>query len=80
MYKEFSDFFKLDSSDFVKGLVVAVAAAVFATLAQWFNAPGFDYANFQWALLAKIALTAGISYLGKNLVTAKNGKIFGKIG
>ena len=75
-----SDLFRLDSKDYIKGLTVAVLAAVFATLAQWLNAPGFDFTSFDWSELVKIAIAAGISYLGKNLISDDRGKIMGAIG
>lgn len=73
-----SAFLNLKGNDFAKGLVVAVLAAIFATLAQWFNAPGFDFATFQWDELAKIAAGAAIAYLSKNLFSHE-GKFVGKI-
>lgn len=75
-----SAFLKLKSNDFVRGAVVAVLAAVFTVLAQWFNAPGFDYADFNWPELAKVATGAFVAYMSKNLVTSSNGKVFGRIG
>lgn len=75
-----SAFLKLSSNDFVKGAVVAVIAAVFATLAQWFNAPGFGFASFQWDELGKVAVMAFIAYMSKNLGSSDNGKFLGSIG
>jgi hypothetical protein len=75
-----SAFLKLKSNDIVRGGVVAVLAAVFATLAQWFNAPGFDFASFQWDELAKVAIGAFIAYIGKNWISTPDGKVLGSIG
>ena len=72
--------FKLDSNDFVKGLIVAVLGAVFATLAQWFNMPGFDLATFDWGELGKIAFMAGFAYLSKNFLSDDRGRVLGGIG
>lgn len=75
-----SDMLKLDTKDFIKGLAVAVLAAVFTTLAQWLNAPGFDFATFNWSELLKISIAATAAYLGKNLLSDDKGKIMGSIG
>lgn len=72
-----SGFFSLDRKDLLKGLVVAVLAAVLTWAAQVLNAPGFDVSSVQWSEIARIALMAGFSYLGKNLMTAENGKVGG---
>lgn len=72
-----SKFLKLNGSDFVKGLVIAVFGAVFVALAQAFNLPGFDYATFDWTLVGQVAISAALSYLGKNLLTDRNGSFMG---
>jgi len=64
----------------LKGLVVAVAAAVFTWLAQAFNAPSFDFATIHWDELLKIAVMAGAAYLSKNLFSTADGKFLGKLG
>lgn len=74
-----SAFFKLTGSDFFKGLVVAVLGAVFATLAQWFDVPGFDFGTFQWGELLRIGLSAAVAYLAKNLLSTKDGKFMGVV-
>lgn len=75
-----SSFFSLDRKDFAKGLVITVLAAIATWSAQALNAPGFDFAGIQWDEVARIAVMAGLSYLGKNLVSTKDGKVFGSIG
>jgi hypothetical protein len=55
-------------------------AALFTTLAQWFNTPGFDLGSFDWQLLMQVGVGAFIAYLSKNLGSTENGKFFGKIG
>ena len=74
-----SNLFKLDSTDALKGLLVAVLAAVFVWLAQVLNAPGFDFATFNWAELLKIVLAATSAYLAKNLLTDNDGKVLGVV-
>lgn len=75
-----STLFKLNLGDFARGAVVAVLAAVFAWLAQALNAPGFDFAHFQWDELLKIAVAAFTAYMSKNLLSTETGKFLGKIG
>lgn len=77
--KDFSAFFSLNSRDLINGLVVAVGGAVIAAVAQQFDAPGFDYLNFQWGEVFKVAVSAFIAYIGKNLLTTSNGKFGGVI-
>lgn len=72
-----SDLFKLNSSDFLKSLIVAVLAAVLTALANAFNTPGFDFVTYDWSTLVTVALTAGASYLSKNLLTTADGKFGG---
>ena len=74
-----SEIFRLGQRDFVKGIVVAVLGAVLATLAQWVNAPGFDFATFQWGEILKIATSAAIFYLSKNFLSTSDDKVLGKI-
>jgi len=72
-----SAFLRLDSNDLLKGLVVAVLAAVLTFLANAFQAPGFAFASMNWGLVGQVALMAGVSYLGKNLLTTQSGSILG---
>ena len=72
-----SPLFHLYQHDFVKGAVVAVLAALATYLAGALNAPGFDLAEIEWSYILKVASTAFVSYLAKNLITDKNGKIGG---
>ena len=75
-----SNLFRLGQSDFIKGVVVAVAAALFTYLASALNAPGFSFASLDWAYIMKIAVTAFVGYVGKNFLSDSQGKVFGKIG
>lgn len=75
-----SNLFTLNSKDFVKGLTVAVLAAVFTTVAQWLNAPGFDFATFDWGELGKVAAAATMAYLAKNFFSDKDGRVLGRLG
>lgn len=71
--------FRLGQSDFTKGLVITIIVAVLTSLLQIINAPGFDYTNFDYNLIIKMAVVSGISYLIKNFASDEDGKILGKI-
>ena len=70
---------RLNARDFALGLIVAVLTGVITFLAQTINAPAFDYATFDWAQLVGIALSAGIAYLSKNLLSDDEGKVLGSL-
>lgn len=74
-----SAFFNLNGADFAKTGIVFVLASVFATLTQWFNTLGFDFATFQWDELFKVAGMAALTYLSNNLLTTKDGKFGGLV-
>lgn len=67
-----SNFGKLDLSDLLKGLIVAVLAVVTSSLAVIFDA-GHIPTSAEWLNIAKIAGTAAVSYLLKNLFTNNTG-------
>ncbi len=67
-----SNFGKLDWSDFLKGLIVAVLAVVTSALTVIFDAGSIPNTS-QWADIAKIAGTAAVSYLLKNIFTNNTG-------
>lgn len=69
--------YSLNFKDLAKGLLVAVFAAIIASIGQALNAPGFDFATFNYSQLLSVALTAGIGYLTKNFLTDSSGKIAG---
>ena len=72
-----SDLLRLNHADWLKGLVVCVLAAVFTSLAQALNAPGFDFHTFDWGEVVRVAFAATAAYLGKNLLTSSDGKVLG---
>jgi len=74
-----SQFLRLNTSDFVKGLIVAIAASVVTYLASALNAPGFDWTTLDWNYILKIAFTSFMGYISKNLLSNSEGKVFGKI-
>lgn len=77
MNKIKSAFMDLDSNDLIKGLFVAVLAAVFTFLANLIQVPGFDFTNINWGQVLQIAIVAGGSYLTKNMLTTQSGSILG---
>lgn len=61
-----SGFFKLNVHDFLKGLIMAVLAAVFAIIKTSIEDGSF---KFDWPTIGKYALVAAATYLTKNLFT-----------
>lgn len=78
-----SKIFTLTSRDFVKGLVIAVIAAVVTPLVVAAQAPDFSVFDFNWTqylvLAANGAFVTAISYLAKNFFSDKEGKFGGVI-
>ncbi len=72
-----SNLFRLKLNDVAKGLIVAVLAAVFTSLAGMLNAPGFDFASFNWQEVFKIAMASAVGYLAKNFFSDSEGRILG---
>jgi hypothetical protein len=64
--KKTSDFLRLNAADFLKGLVMAVGAAVLTVLSESINAGNFQ---FNWPDIWHIALATSVTYLIKNLFT-----------
>lgn len=67
-----SNVFKLNSYDFLKGLIVSVLTAILTAIMQMLSLvpPHIDYKQ-----LGIISLTSGIAYLIKQLGTDNNGSI-----
>ena len=72
-----SGLFKLNTRDFAKGLVMAVLGALFAYLSTALDPNGS--LAIDWNYLLKVALTTGMAYISKNLISDEDGKILGKI-
>lgn len=70
----------LNKNDFVRGLIVAILAAVVAKLGEVLNVPGFDFVQYDWTTLVSVAVTAALAYLAKNFGSDNSGKFAGKIG
>jgi len=71
----FSDIFKLNLQDVIKGVIVAVLSAVLSALYQALTAQVI----IDPKQLLLVGLTAGIGYILKNFLTDSDGKLLGKI-
>jgi len=67
-----STFLNLNSSDFLKGLIMAVLSSVITVVYQTVEAGSL---TFDWKAIGTIALTSGLAYIMKNLFTNSTGKL-----
>lgn len=72
---ELSKIWTLTTSDWVKGLVMAVIGAVAGLLETMVQEGRID-----WAKVGATALVVSLSYLAKNFATDSNGKVLGVFG
>lgn len=72
-----SNFLNLNNRDFWRGAVVAVLAAIVGYLQTTLESGSLPTADQWWAIL-KLAGSAALSYLLKNLFTNSNGEMFKK--
>ena len=70
-----SPFLTLNTTDFLKGLIMAVLSSVITLVYQTVEAGSLV---FDWKTIGTIALTSGLAYIMKNLFTNSTGKLFGK--
>jgi len=75
-----SAFLKLNSNDFVRGIIVAVLGAVLAVFQQMLTEHGVDFASYDWGMIFNVAITAGLAYVSKNWLSDEEGKVLGKMG
>jgi hypothetical protein len=61
-----SNLYAIDFKDGLKGLIVAIGSAAIAIVQQSLQAGVLD---FNWKLIGTVALSAGVSYLGKQFFT-----------
>ena len=73
-----SSIFKLSAQDLLKGLVVAVLSAIFATLLETIKAGGLVLNRESLLFIAGAAITSALGYLSKQLATDENGKLGGR--
>lgn len=74
-----SDFLRINLNDIAKGFVVTILAVVLGALQQAVNEYGLDVLAYDWSSIVQIAITSGIAYLSKNLLSDSEGKVLGKI-
>ena len=70
-----SPFLNLNTSDFLKGLLMAVLSSVITVVYQTVEAGSLI---FDWKAIGTMALTAALAYIMKNLFTNSAGKFFAK--
>jgi len=70
-----STFLNLNSSDFIKGLIMAVLSSVITVVYQTVEAGSLV---FDWKAIGTMALTSALAYIMKNLFTNSTGKLFAK--
>lgn len=67
-----SKFGKLDSRDFLRGAIVAIFASILASLSAILDSGALPSGD-QWWDIAKVAGSALLAYLTKNLFTNSDG-------
>ena len=70
-----SNLFKLSWRDFVKGVVLAVAASVLVVVQGALT----SNTAIDWSMVLKVAEGAFVSYIMKNFLTDESGKLLGKL-
>jgi hypothetical protein len=70
-----STFFNLNLQDLAKGLIVTVLTSVLTIAYNTVNAGSL---TFDWKAIGLTALTSGLAYLMKNLLTNSEGEFLGK--
>ena len=70
-----SDFMKLNGKDFLKGMLVAALAVVCSSLSVILDSGSIPTTE-EWISIAKVAGTAAVSYLLKNLFTNSKDEAF----
>lgn len=71
-------YLKLVSSDWIKGIVITVIAAVLVSIQSALTGDsGVIFTAEFWQEVLKVAVTAGIAYLIKNLATNNQNELAG---
>ncbi len=65
-----SDFFKLNSKDLIKGLIMVTLGAIFGVVQGSIETGSF---TFNWTEIWHAAAAAAVAYLAKNLLTNSDG-------
>jgi len=66
-----SPFLNLDTKDFLKGLLLVVLTSVITIIQESLNQGSL---SFDWKAIGTTALTAGLAYMLKNLLSNSDGK------
>ena len=74
-----SPLFKLNSRDFLNGLVTVIFASVITYLYPLVTTQDFAFNQIDVTILVKVVFGAVVSFLGTKFLTAENGKIGGVI-
>jgi len=72
-----SGLFKLNSSDFLRGLIVAVLSATLTFIQQFFSAESGAIGDINWKTVGGVAAASAIAYILKNLFTNSEGEVAG---
>ena len=75
-----SGFLKLNSKDFVKGLVLAILVALFQLGSKLLEEKGLALSGADLKVALDLAVKVSGAYLVKNLFSNEDGKFLGKIG
>jgi hypothetical protein len=70
-----STLFTLNTSDFIKGLLMAVLSTVITVVYQTVEAGSLV---FDWKSIGTMALTSALAYIMKNLITNSQGQLLKK--
>jgi len=70
-----STLFTLNTTDFIKGLLMAVLSTVITIVYQTVEAGSLI---FDWTAIGTMALTTALAYIMKNLFTNSQGQLFKK--
>jgi hypothetical protein len=70
-----STIFTLNTTDFIKGLIMAVFSSVITIVYQTVEVGSL---TFDWKSIGTIALTSAIGYIMKNLLTNSTGQFLKK--
>ena len=68
-----STFLNLNSTDFIKGLLMAVLSSVITVVYQTVETGSL---TFDWKAIGTMAITSALAYIMKNLFTNSTGKLF----
>ena len=74
-----SKLFKLNRSDLLKGLVVAVLVAALQVVLTLLGTKGLDLSLVDWWNVLDISVKAAGAYLLKNMFSTQDGKLLGAV-